>query len=187
MLETQKAALKEFRKRDKKALFLIYQGIDESNFEKISSSNNSKAAWKILRNSRRCMDRTIRVRLQVLRGEFETLHMNDMESISDYFTRTLAIVNQIRRYGENLENVRVLEKILRSLSPKFEHVVVAIEESKDLNTMTVDELMATLEIHEQRINKKPFCSFKQALQSKLSLKEDKEQGWTFLKKKRKRP
>ena len=32
--ETQKAALKEFRKRDKKALFLIYQGIDESNLKK---------------------------------------------------------------------------------------------------------------------------------------------------------
>ena len=54
------------------------------------------------------MDKTIRVRLQVLIGEFETLHMNDMESISDYIARTLAIVNQIRRHGANLENVRVL-------------------------------------------------------------------------------
>ena len=34
MSKTQKTALKEFRKRDKKALFLIYQRIDESNFEK---------------------------------------------------------------------------------------------------------------------------------------------------------
>jgi len=31
----QKTVLKESRKRDKKALFLIFQGVDESTFEKI--------------------------------------------------------------------------------------------------------------------------------------------------------
>lgn len=38
LTNTQKIALKEFGKKDKKALFQIFQGIDESTFEKISDA-----------------------------------------------------------------------------------------------------------------------------------------------------
>ncbi|XP_028065737.1 uncharacterized protein LOC114268722 [Camellia sinensis] len=178
--DTQKTSLKDSRRKDKKAMYLLYQGIDESSFEKISAATTSKEAWSILRISHRGIEKTIRVRLQVLRGEFEMLHMNENESISKYFNRILTIVNQMRRYGEKMESLQVIEKILRSLSPKFEHVVVAIEESKDLSAMTTDELMGTIEIHEQRINKKtPSSSLEQALQSKLSFRDDRnEQGGT---------
>ncbi|XP_028068170.1 uncharacterized protein LOC114270784 [Camellia sinensis] len=174
--DTQKTALEDSKKRDKKALYLLYQGIDESSFEKISAAATSKEALSILHNSHHGIEKTIRVRLQVLRGEFEMLHMNENESIYEYFNRTLTIVNQMRRYGEKMESLQVIENILRSLSPKFKRMVVAIEESKDLSAMTTDELMGTLEIHEQRINKKtPLSSLEQALQSKLSFRDDRNE------------
>ena len=44
----------------------------------------------------------------------------------------------------------MIEKILRSITTKLEHVVVAIEKSKDLATLMVDELMGSLQVHEQR-------------------------------------
>ncbi|XP_028063323.1 uncharacterized protein LOC114266595 [Camellia sinensis] len=108
------------------------------------------------------------------------LHMNENESISENIYRTLTIVNQIRRYEEKMESLQEIKKILRSLSPKFEHVVVAIEESNDLSAMTTNELIGILEIHEQRINKKtPSSSLEQVLQSKLSFRDDRnEQGGT---------
>ncbi|XP_028057307.1 uncharacterized protein LOC114261266 [Camellia sinensis] len=173
---TTKTTLKDSRRKYKKALYLLHQGIDEPSFEKISAATTFEEAWSILRNSHRGIEKTIRVRLQVLRGEFEMLHMNENKSIFEYFNRTLTIVNQMRRYGEKMEFLQVIEKILRSHSPKFEHVVVAIEESKDLSTMTTDELMGTLEIHEQRINKKtPSSTLEQALQTKLSFRDDRNE------------
>jgi hypothetical protein len=56
--------------------------------------------------------------------------MKSSESISDYHTRIMAIVNQMRRNGEALTDARNTKKILKSLDPKFYFVVIAIEESK---------------------------------------------------------
>jgi hypothetical protein len=70
--------------------------------------------------------------------------MNEGENVSDYYSRLLVIVNEMKRIGEKLEDVRVMEKILQSLTLKFEHVVTAIEESKDLETISAEELLGSL-------------------------------------------
>jgi hypothetical protein len=84
-------------------------------------------------------------------------------------------VNEMKRNGEKLEDVRVMEKILRSLTLKFEHVMTAIEESKDLETISAEELLGSLRVHEQRILKNASStSLEQALESKLNF--DKPKG-----------
>ncbi|MCI55545.1 hypothetical protein A2U01_0076796, partial [Trifolium medium] len=40
---------------------------------------------------------------------------------------------------------------MRSLAPKFDHLVVAIEETKDLASLSKEELQGSLESHEQRM------------------------------------
>ncbi|KAM1646190.1 hypothetical protein ACFXTN_007251 [Malus domestica] len=96
--------------------------------------------------------------------------MNEGESISDYHSRLIVIVNQMRRNGERLDEVRVVEKILRSLTSKFEHVVTAIEESKNLEAMSAEELLGSLLVHEQRIQKNASpTTLEQALESKLKI------------------
>jgi len=65
---------------------------------------------------------------------------------------------------------RVVEKILRSLIDDFESIVCAIEESKDLSVLSVEELVGSLEAHEQRRRKKHEPR-DQALKAKLDLDE----------------
>jgi hypothetical protein len=88
--------------------------------------------------------RVKRVQLQALRKEFEILHMKDGENVSDYFSRTLTITNKLRFLGEEMKEITVIEKILRSMISKFDYVVCSIEESKDLYTMSIDELQSSL-------------------------------------------
>ena len=118
--------LKDQRKKDKKALFLLYQGVDDSTFEKIAKAKLSIEAWEILGIFFKGVDREKRVCLQTLCAEFEAAHMKDGETISNYFSQLLVIVNHLKSNGESIEDVCVVEKILRSLADKFKHVVVAI-------------------------------------------------------------
>ena len=56
-------------------------------------------------------------------------------------------------HGEKLEDVTIIEKILRSMNSRFDYVVCSIEESNDIDTMSVDELQSSLVVHEQRMTK----------------------------------
>jgi gag-polypeptide of LTR copia-type len=81
------------------------------------------------------------------------LNMNQDESVQSFLTRVTTIVNQIRSCGENLSEKIVVMKVLRSLTTKFDHMIAAIEESKDLSTYTFDELMRSLQVHETQLNR----------------------------------
>ena len=60
----------------------------------------------------------------------------------------MVIVNQMRRNREVLSDARITEKILRSLDPNFDFVIIDIEESKEVDKLIVDELMSSLQAHE---------------------------------------
>ncbi|CAB87234.1 hypothetical protein [Arabidopsis thaliana] len=44
--QTQKDGLRDSRKRDKKALCLVYQGLDRDTFEKVVEATSAKEAWE---------------------------------------------------------------------------------------------------------------------------------------------
>ncbi|XP_076938577.1 uncharacterized protein LOC143606821 [Bidens hawaiensis] len=85
--------------------------------------------------------------LQKLRRDFEVLEMKNNETIPEYFGKVLTIAKQMRSNGEVIEDVKVVEKILRTLSEKYTYIVVSIEESKNVEEMTIDELQSSLLVH----------------------------------------
>ncbi|XP_074364358.1 uncharacterized protein LOC141705209 [Apium graveolens] len=98
--------------------------------------------------------------------------MKASENIGEYVTRLKIVTNEMKRNGESLDDVRVMEKIIRSLMRKFDYVVTSIEESKDFSTISIDELVGSLQAHEQRMNQYDDTShLEKALQSKVSIGE----------------
>ncbi|XP_050939337.1 uncharacterized protein LOC127148946 [Cucumis melo] len=63
--------------------------------------------------------RVKRQHLQALCKEFKILQMKQGEFVDEYFSRTLAIVNKMQIHREKIEDVAVVEKILRSMDSKF--------------------------------------------------------------------
>jgi len=50
----------------------------------------------------------------------------------------------------------MVEKILHTLSTKFDYIVVTIEEMKELEKMTAEELQGSFEAHELTLVKKCY-------------------------------
>lgn len=62
--------------------------------------------------------------------------MEEKETNNDFVTRITQLVNQVKVRGETITEKYVVAKILLSFTPRFENIVLAIEESKDLAKMS---------------------------------------------------
>ncbi|GAU16503.1 hypothetical protein TSUD_167340, partial [Trifolium subterraneum] len=76
--------------------------------------------------------------------------MESDETIADYFTRVVTLTNQMKICGSTLNEEEMVEKVLTTLSLtlKFDHIVVTIEQTKDLSKIKMEDLQNTLKTHE---------------------------------------
>ncbi|KAL5843832.1 hypothetical protein ACOSQ4_009790 [Xanthoceras sorbifolium] len=135
--------------------------------ETILVKDTFKQIWDSMKMKYKGMSRVKRAQLQALRTEFETLYMQQGESVSTYFSRMMGIANKMRINGDKMEDIAIIEKILHSMTAKFDYVVCSIEESNDLDDLSIDELESTLLVHELRINK--HAAVDQALELQLPI------------------
>ena len=66
----------------------------------------------------------------------------------------MIISNLLKRNDEELKEVRIIEKIFQSIDLKFDHIVVTIEETKDLKDMTIEQLQGILQASKEKFKKK---------------------------------
>ncbi|XP_078149674.1 uncharacterized protein LOC144544991 [Carex rostrata] len=134
---TEGPNLQENQRKDARALFFMQQSVHDTIFSKIAAATTSKEAWTTLKTAFQGSSQVLAMKLQGLRRDFETLQMKTEESVQIFLSRVTTVVNQIRAYGDNLTEQTVVAKVLRSLTTKFDHVVAAIEESKDLSSLNL--------------------------------------------------
>ncbi|GKV51828.1 hypothetical protein SLEP1_g58452 [Rubroshorea leprosula] len=151
--DAQRAEIEKEKLKDLKANNYLFQAIDQAILETILNKSTSKNIWDSMKKKYQGNERARRQQRQALRAEFEVLQMQIGESVDDYFARMMAIANKMRIHGENLEDVAIVEKILRSMTTKFNYVVCSIEGSNDIETLSLDELQNSLLIHERKINR----------------------------------
>ncbi|XP_076889850.1 uncharacterized protein LOC143540759 [Bidens hawaiensis] len=143
--------LKNSQKRDAHAMAIIQQAMHDQLFSRIAAASTAKETWEILRMEFQSDSQVKAVKLQGLRREFENLTMKESEVIGDYFGRVMALVSQKRAYGEEISDQTVVEKVLRSLTARFDYVVPSIKVGHDLSQLTLVKLMGCLQSQEERM------------------------------------
>ncbi|GJW34780.1 zf-CCHC domain-containing protein [Tanacetum coccineum] len=75
------------------------------------------------------------------------------ESIDNAFARFNTIITSLKALDEGYSSKNYVRKFLKALHSKWRAKVKAIEESKDLTSLSLDELIGNLKVHEMIIKK----------------------------------
>ncbi|KAI5338054.1 hypothetical protein L3X38_017325 [Prunus dulcis] len=151
--EGEKSVTAETLMKDARALGLIQGAVSDQIFPRIVNEETSKGAWDILKQEFRGDKQVRSVKLQGLRREFEYTRMKDSESFSVYAAKLFDLINQMKNYGEELPRERVVQKLLISLPRSYDSICSVIEHSKDLDTLEIQEVVASLKNFELRLDR----------------------------------
>lgn len=165
--QEEQTKLAKDMEKDNLALYNIQMAMEESIFPRICGATSAKEAWDTLKEEFQGNAKVRTIKLQSLRRELENMKMKDSETIKEYYSRLRELVNQLRANGEDIVDKRVVEKILISLPEKYDPIVTTMEETKDISTLSVTELVGSLEAYEKRLSRREGDSIESAFKSKL--------------------
>ncbi|KAL5551486.1 hypothetical protein UlMin_001662 [Ulmus minor] len=170
-----------------KALNALFCGVDDLNFRYIQNCKIAKEAWDKLEVAHEGTKGVKRSKLQMLTSQFESIRMEEGEKVADFNAKLIDITNRSCLLGEEYIESKIVRKILRSLPYRFQGKVIAIEESKNVDKIRLEELIGSLEtfeigLGEEKKEKNKNIAFKSENNSENSEAIDNEELVFFTRK-----
>ncbi|GKB61272.1 hypothetical protein Tco_0917458 [Tanacetum coccineum] len=106
--------------------------------------------------------------------QYEQFIISEDETIDNAFARFSTIITSLKALDEGYSIKNYVRKFLRALHPKWKAKVTTIEESKDLTSLSLDELIGNLKVHEMIIKKDSEIVKDKGERKSLALKAKKE-------------
>ena len=126
----------------------IFNTVSMEEFKRISNIEVAHTAWNILQTVHEGTKAVKINKLQQLTSKFESNRMSDDESFDEFYVKLNDIVNFAYNLGEIYDQPKIVRKILRSLTKDFRPKVTVIIESKDVDSIPVEELVGSLQSYE---------------------------------------
>ncbi|GJY48995.1 hypothetical protein Tco_0438951 [Tanacetum coccineum] len=114
-------------------------------------------------------------KIDLLVQQYEQFTIPEEESIDNAFARFNTIITSLKALDEGFSSKNYVRKFLRRLYLKWRAKVTAIEESKDLTSLSLDELIDNLKVYEVIIKKDSEivkCKREQSRSLALKAKKD---------------
>ena len=132
---------KEVAAFNSKAMNAIFNAISMEEFKGISNVEVTYTTWNILQTVQEGITVIKINKLQQLTTKFESIRMFDDEYFDEFYAKLNDIVNFAYNLGEIYDQPKIFRKILKFLTENFRPKMIAITESKDVNSIPVDELV----------------------------------------------
>ncbi|GJW53193.1 retrovirus-related pol polyprotein from transposon TNT 1-94 [Tanacetum coccineum] len=172
--EKQSDDLKKKLAKNNEAKMVIYNALPRKEYERIFMCNTAKEIWKTLLITHQGNNQVKDNKIDLLVQQYEQFVISEDETIDSAFARFNTIITSLKALDEGYSSKNYVRKFLRALHPKWRAKVTTIEESKDLTSLSLDELIGNLKVHEMIIKKDSEIVKAKGERKSLALKAKKE-------------
>jgi hypothetical protein len=130
-----------------KGLNAIFMAVSPKELKRISMHEIAKEAWKILEVIHIGTNIDKNCKLELLTSRFEEIRIKEDETFDEFYAKLNNLVNSSFNLREKIPKNIIVRKNMRSLLKRFRLKVTAIEESKYLDTMMVEELVGSIQTY----------------------------------------
>ncbi|GKB30201.1 hypothetical protein Tco_0869602 [Tanacetum coccineum] len=153
---------------------VIYNALPRKEYERIFMCNTSKEIWKTLLITHQGNSQVKDNKIDLLVQQYEQVVIFKDELIDSDFARFNTIISSLKALDEGYSSKNYVRKFLRALHPKWRAKVMAIEESKDLTSLSLDKLIGNHKVYEIIIKKDSEIVKAKGERKSLALKAKKE-------------
>ncbi|GJU53461.1 hypothetical protein Tco_1227175 [Tanacetum coccineum] len=146
--EEQSNDLKKKLAKNNEAKMVLYNALPKNEYERIFMCKTAKDIWQLLLITHQDNSQVKDNKIDLLVQQYEQFTILEEESIDSGFARFNTIITSLKALDESFSSKNYVRKFLRALHPKWRAKVTAIEESKDLSSLALDELIGNLKVHE---------------------------------------
>ncbi|GJU24374.1 zf-CCHC domain-containing protein [Tanacetum coccineum] len=126
--------------------------LDENDLDS-EYSRLCKIGLKVIDKNKILKQAKIKLENEALELKYKLSRLEKEESIDNAFAKFNTIITSLKALDEGFSSKNCVRKFLRALHPKWRAKVTAIEESKNLTTLPLDELIGNLKVYEEVIKK----------------------------------
>jgi len=143
---------KKLYKKHHKIRGSLVTAIPKAEYMKMSDKSTAKAMFASLCANYEGRKKVKEAKALMLVYQYELFKMKDDESIEQMYSRFQTLVSGLQILKKSYVASDHVSKILRSLPARWRPKFTAIEEAKDLNTLSVEDLVSSLKVHEISVN-----------------------------------
>ncbi|GKE52566.1 zf-CCHC domain-containing protein, partial [Tanacetum coccineum] len=145
---------------------VIYNALPRKEYERIFMCNTAKEIWKTLLITHQGNSQVKDNKIDLLVQQYKQFVI-----FKDEFN---TIITSLKALDEGYSSEKYVRKFIRALHPKWRPKVKVIEESKDLTSLSLDELIGNLKVHKMIIKKDSEIVKAKVKRKSLALKAKKE-------------
>jgi len=145
-------AQKKMYKKHHKIRGSLVLAIPRAEYMKMSDKSTAKAMFASLCANYEGSKKVREAKTLMLVHQYELFKMKDDEIIEEMYSRFQKLVFELQILKKSYVASDHVSKILRSVPARWRPKVTAIEEAKDLNTLSVEDLVNSLKVHEISLN-----------------------------------
>nr|GEU39139.1 zf-CCHC domain-containing protein/UBN2 domain-containing protein [Tanacetum cinerariifolium] len=140
--------LKKKLAKNKEAKMVLYNAFPKKEYERIFMCKTANDIWQslLITHQGNCQVKDNKINLLV--KQYEQFTILEEESIDSGFAKFNTIITSLKALDEGFSSKNCVRKFLTALHPKWRAKVMMIEESKDLSSLALDELIGNLKVHE---------------------------------------